>query len=89
MKSKIVSVSLMAALVLLLGGCRPARVASIPAPAEAPAPHPHPQIAAAIASLQDAKDHLNQASHDFGGHRGEAIKAIDEAIGQLQICMQY
>jgi hypothetical protein len=32
---------------------------------------------------------LEHASHDFGGHRQEAMRAIDEAIRQLQICMQY
>jgi hypothetical protein len=89
MKSKIVSVAQMSVLVLLLGGCRPRPVAQAPAPVDAPAAQPHPQIAAAITSLQDAREHLNRASHDFGGHRGEALKAIDEAIAQLQICMQY
>ena len=29
------------------------------------------------------------AAHDFGGHRVEAIKAIDQAIHQLEICLQY
>ena len=33
--------------------------------------------------------HLQEAAHDFGGHRVEALKATDEAIRQLQICLQY
>ena len=63
----------------------------------APAPHaaanavpaPHPEIRAAIDSLRNARAHLEHAAHDFGGHRVEAIKAIDGAIEQLQICMKY
>lgn len=64
----------------------PAAAAS---PAPAPAPEPHPEIRDAIASLQHARDHLNHAAHDFGGHRVDAIQAIDQAIAQLRICMKY
>jgi hypothetical protein len=39
--------------------------------------------------LRNSKHHLEQAAHDFGGHRVEAIRAIEEAIHQLEICMQY
>lgn len=49
----------------------------------------HPQINAAIRSLERAKDHLQKAAHDFGGHRVEAIQAIDAAIAQLKTCLQY
>ncbi len=63
----------------------PAKAASVaPAP-----PEKHPQIRAAIESLRNSKQHLEHAAHDFGGHRVEAIKAIDEAIHQLEICLQY
>lgn len=61
-------------------------------PAMAPAssaPERHPEIHEAIASLRRAKDHLEHAAHDFGGHRVEAIRATDEAIHQLQICLDY
>jgi hypothetical protein len=50
---------------------------------------PHPQISAALRSLERAKDHLQKAAHDFGGHRVEAIQAIDAAIAQLRVCLQY
>ncbi len=50
---------------------------------------PHPQINAAVRSLERAKDHLQKAAHDFGGHRVEAIQAIDAAIAQLKVCLQY
>jgi hypothetical protein len=65
--------------------------AATPQPAAAPAavPEPHPEIREAIESLRHAKDHLEHAAHDFGGHRVEAIKAIDEALHQLNDCLKY
>ena len=55
----------------------------------APAPEPHPQIRAAIASLRHAKEHLEHAAHDFGGHRVEAVEAVNKAIEQLEVCLKY
>lgn len=49
----------------------------------------HPHIRAAIRELQEAKHELQTASHDFGGHREDAVKACDEAIRQLQQALQY
>lgn len=49
----------------------------------------HPEIREAIASLRRAKQHLEHAAHDFGGHRVEAIRATDEAIHQLEECLKY
>ena len=54
-----------------------------------PAFERHPHIQTAIEALRSAKDDLNHAAHDFGGHRVDAIHAIDEAIHQLEVCMQY
>lgn len=54
-----------------------------------PAKGNHPNIQAAIAALRSAKQDLEHAAHDFGGHRSDAIHAIDEAENQLRICMQY
>jgi hypothetical protein len=100
MKSKVVYLALMATLVLLFAfsAAAPAApnhaspaTAAAPAPAAtpAPAPGPHPEIEDAIRSLHHAKDHLEHASHDFGGHRVDAIHAVDEAIHQLEICLKY
>jgi hypothetical protein len=92
MKSKVVCLTLIAALMLLFAFPAAAPAApnpASPANAAAPAPGPHPQIQAAINSLQNARAHLLEASHDFGGHRGDAIRAIDKAIHQLEICMAY
>jgi hypothetical protein len=65
--------------------------AATPQPAAAPAalPEPHPEIREAIGALRRAKDHLQHAAHDFGGHRVEAIKAIDESLRQLNECLRY
>jgi hypothetical protein len=49
----------------------------------------HHEIHEAMESLKHAKEHLEHAAHDFGGHRVEAIRAIDEAQHQLEICMKY
>jgi len=65
--------------------------AATPQPAAVPAalPEPHPEIREAIGALRNAKAHLEHAAHDFGGHRVEAIKAIDESLHQLQDCLKY
>ena len=50
---------------------------------------PHPAIRNAINALEKAKFDLEHAAHDFGGHRVEAIEAIDRAIEQLRIALRY
>ena len=55
----------------------------------AASPEAHPQIHDAIAALRNAKEHLEHAAHDFGGHRVDALKATNEAIHQLEICLKY
>ena len=49
----------------------------------------HPRIAAAITALKDARNYLESAPHDFGGHKDAAIKASDEAIRQLNLALAY
>jgi len=49
----------------------------------------HPEIRKAIAALERAKTDLQRASHDFGGHRAEALAACDKAIEQLKLALQY
>ena len=77
----------------------PAMAASSPAPAKsrvhakvAPAPAPaeeHPQIRAVWRPYATRKNTLNTLPTIFGGHRVEAIHAIDEAIRQPEICLKY
>jgi hypothetical protein len=49
----------------------------------------HPRLAAAITALRDAREYLQAAPHDFGGHKQAAIRATDEAIRQLNFALQY
>lgn len=59
---------------------------AVPAAAAA---EPHPEIRAALANLREAREHLQMGAHDFGGHRVAALKAVDEAIRQSEICLKY
>jgi hypothetical protein len=65
--------------------------AATPQPNAAPAtpPEPHPEIREALGSLRRAKDHMEHAAHDFGGHRVDAIRATDAAIRQLEMCLKF
>jgi hypothetical protein len=65
-----------------------AAAAAVPAAAANPA-EPHPEIREAIAALRRAKEHMEHAAHDFGGHRVEAIRATDAAIHQLEEALRY
>jgi len=60
-----------------------------PGPAAAAAAEEHPELRAAMANLRDAREHLDHAAHDFGGHRVAAIKAVDEAIHEVDEAMKY
>jgi len=96
MKHQIICAVVLVALVLALAF--PVAVpAAPPAPHAKPAPagpaaaaaERHHHIHDAIDSLRAARSDLMEASHDFGGHREEAIRAIDASIHQLEICLQY
>ena len=60
-----------------------------PTPAAAAAAEKHHHIHEAIDALRSARGDLMEASHDFGGHREEAVRSIDASIHQLEICLQY
>ena len=49
----------------------------------------HPTIRRAMEALRAARNDLEHADHDFGGHRVEAMQAIDRAIEQLQIALRF
>ena len=49
----------------------------------------HPRIHEAIDALRKARDELSHAPSDFGGHKADAIQAIDTAIEQLRTCLKY
>jgi hypothetical protein len=52
-------------------------------------PERHPRIRSAIRELEAAKTELQKAPHDFGGHRADAVVAVDRALAQLRIALQY
>ncbi|HEY3320828.1 MAG TPA: hypothetical protein VGP72_10225 [Planctomycetota bacterium] len=61
-------------------------VVSRPAWAEA---EKHPHIRAAVRELAAAKKELEEADHDFGGHRAEAVKAVERAHKQLEKALEF
>ncbi|HUC53156.1 MAG TPA: hypothetical protein VMR90_03875 [Candidatus Cybelea sp.] len=67
----------------------PAASALPATPAPTPAAEPHPEIREALGALRRAKEHMEHAAHDFGGHRVEAVEATNQAIKQLEICLKY
>jgi hypothetical protein len=67
----------------------PASMAAPKAQPAAAAPEMHPEIHDALDALERAKAHLHDAKHDFGGHRVDAIAAINAAERQLNICLKY
>jgi hypothetical protein len=95
MKHRILSALALVALVLALSfpvavpAAPPAPHAQPTAAAPAPAPEKHHHIREAIDALRAARADLMAASHDFGGHREEAVHQIDASIHQLEICLQY
>lgn len=49
----------------------------------------HPHIREAIKELKEAKKELEEGAKVFGGHRVKAIKAIEEAIEQLEAALKF
>ena len=45
---------------------------------------PQPHMKAALASLKQAKEQLEKATPDKGGHRVKALEALDKAIEQTE-----
>ena len=43
----------------------------------------------ALRELKEAKAYLEKASHDFGGHKHQAIKDVDAAHAALEKALQY
>lgn len=49
----------------------------------------HPHINAALKEMREVKKELEDAANDFGGHKVSAIHALDEAIKQLQLALEF
>lgn len=89
------TVALVAAASVAFGSTPPVRDVVLPPVVVTATPvvrrkaEPHPEIRDAIRALQNARDHLDHAAHDFHGHRVDAIAAIDAALKQLRVCMEF
>jgi len=59
--------------------------APAPAPMAVPMPNRCPNIHGAIESLRSAEQELKEGSHDFCGHKVDAMRAVHEAIEQLRM----
>lgn len=48
----------------------------------------HPYMHHALYELAESRTELKEAAHDFGGHREKALKAVDEAISQMEKALE-
>jgi len=48
----------------------------------------HPRIHAAVSALESARIELQEAAHDFCGHRAQALKDTDAALRQLRFALE-
>lgn len=51
--------------------------------------HPHHHLHHALWELRDARKELQEAKHDFGGHKEKALVAVNDAIKQLDLVLMY
>ena len=49
----------------------------------------HPESEAAMMHLKEAKQNLEHAAHDFGGHRVTALKHINEALEECREALEF
>src|ERR1700753_2275979 len=48
----------------------------------------HPEIRGAINALERARDDLQNAAHDYHGHRAEALESVNRALEQLHLALE-
>lgn len=48
----------------------------------------YPRIHSALEALRSAREELVSAGDDFHGHKDTAMRAVDEAIRQLQVLVE-
>lgn len=49
----------------------------------------HPEIQQAIHHLEQAKNNLERAAHDFGGHRAKALEHVNEALRECNEALNF
>lgn len=86
------AMSLVFVLGLMVGGSRlqpvgavTAVAAPVAAPLAVPVPPRCPNVHEAIRALEIAHHDLEEASHNYCGHKGEAMRAVHVAIEQLRM----
>jgi hypothetical protein len=58
-------------------------------PKKKPAHEPNPELAAALKALDEARLHLKNAAHDFGGHRATAAGLTEQAISEVMAALAF
>ena len=53
--------------------------------AQQAAPQDNPELVDAQHDLESAKSHLKAASHDYGGHRENALEHVNRALEQVKM----
>jgi hypothetical protein len=81
------SINRRSALRTLAAGSLASALLAFVSPANAEERHPH--IRDAIKALREARTELREGARIFGGHRETALKAVDEAINQLEKAMEF
>jgi hypothetical protein len=71
------------------GALAASAVAQSPKNSPLNAGEPHPHIHEAMHALMKAADELRGANHDFGGHRKDALQAVEAAHHQLKLCLEH
>lgn len=74
---------------IALGGICPLASTTASAGPSAEKLERHPHLRRSLHELREARKELQTGDHDFGGHRVEAIKAVDVAIKQIEIALRY
>jgi hypothetical protein len=49
----------------------------------------HPEMEAAKKHLLEAKNNLEHAAHDFGGHRAKALEHVNQALEECNQAMNF
>ena len=49
----------------------------------------HPEIRGAIQHLEQAKRNLENAAHDFGGHRAKALEHVNQALEECHQALNF
>jgi Spy/CpxP family protein refolding chaperone len=48
----------------------------------------HPHIESAIKALENAKNQLSAAAHDFDGHRSKALEHVNQALEECRAALK-